>query len=287
MIDDPDMRDCGSPPGQNGASSQEFEHAVTATIEAMRAYAAPFTTPITTHDFKNLEPMMWGSGSYYGSGSRQFLITNDHVAIERPKRDLAFLLKSGSEYVRMVRKFYRSGRPQDVAVTEVTDEWNATPNDRNLIDLNQFDQRHDPVPGEILFVAGYTHERSRLSGLAGGLLTLGTAYGTQACSPAAHEDFDPKYHFAIHYSSEYVKLSTTLAGSKLPDPHGMSGSLIWNTKRVECMSRDAAWSPDHARVTGIAWGWPSNSVCLFATRVEHFREFAEFVMSKPSQFDDI
>jgi hypothetical protein len=58
----------------------------------------------------------------------------------------------------------------------------------------------------------------------------------------------------------------------LPDPHAMSGSLVWNTRFVEMSRRNEHWSPGDAVVTGLLWSWPDESK-IVATRIEYVRSF--------------
>lgn len=80
---------------------------------------------------------------------------------------------------------------------------------------------------------------------------------------------DPNYHFALHYSPD--KATSADGNSSLPDPHGFSGSLVWDTKYVACRQSNRKWCPEMAEVTGIAWGWPSSEACILVTKVEHLK----------------
>ena len=55
------------------------------------------------------------------------------------------------------------------------------------------------------------------------------------------------------------------------DPHGFSGSLVWDTKFISCRQKGKEWRPELAKITGIVWGWPSASACILATKVEHLK----------------
>ncbi|MEX9522689.1 hypothetical protein AB7Y45_25780, partial [Escherichia coli] len=73
-------------------------------------------------------------------------------------------------------------------------------------------------------------------------------------------------HFSLFYPPDLAK--SVDGTSHLPDPHGFSGSLVWDTKRVACLLENKAWEPSMAEVTGIVWGWPSSSACILATKVD-------------------
>lgn len=100
------------------------------------------------------------------------------------------------------------------------------------------------------------------------MCTTGTPYLTQECPfPKTVEGADSKYHFSLFYLPD---LAENIDGtSRLPDPHGFSGSLVWDTKLVSCIQSGEQWNPNMAKVTGIVWGWPSSSGSILATKVEH------------------
>jgi hypothetical protein len=62
--------------------------------------------------------------------------------------------------------------------------------------------------------------------------------------------------------------------SSIPfDQHGMSGSLVWNTRIKEFAASGETWTPGVARLTGLLWGWDTSDRFLFATRIEHVSAF--------------
>jgi len=66
--------------------------------------------------------------------------------------------------------------------------------------------------------------------------------------------------------------STVERGPCLPLPPGMSGSLVWNTRRVECAQSQRPWPPSEARVTGLMFGWSHCANWVYATKVEYLRK---------------
>jgi hypothetical protein len=48
----------------------------------------------------------------------------------------------------------------------------------------------------------------------------------------------------------------------LANPHGFSGSLLWNTKLVEAIQSNVEWNPSMSEVTGVIWAWPSSAVSI-------------------------
>jgi hypothetical protein len=62
----------------------------------------------------------------------------------------------------------------------------------------------------------------------------------------------------MHWRPE-ATTSTDGKTSSIPlDPHGMSGSFVWNTRLAEFTGRDETWTPGVARLTGIVWGWDTS-----------------------------
>lgn len=81
----------------------------------------------------------------------------------------------------------------------------------------------------------------------------------------------PDKHIVVHYP---VETWSTVGGpiSEVPHPGGMSGSLLWDTKRIACSLRGESWSPEMARVCGLLWSEYRNPDIVVATRVEWLRE---------------
>lgn len=58
---------------------------------------------------------------------------------------------------------------------------------------------------------------------------------------------------------------------ELPNPQGMSGSLLWDTKFVASMSTGRKWNPELAMVCGLIWGAYRSPEAIVATKIEHLR----------------
>lgn len=138
------------------------------------------------------------------------------------------------------------------------------------IPVKRFASTHHPRRGELLFFIGYSGDRSGFC--FGSLIAPGTpCSGQEVEFPSGIGD--PRFHFAIGYRRD---LAVSVDGSSrgLPTPPGFGGSLVWNSRFVECVEKNKEWSPEEAQVTGIVWGWPSSDACLLATRVEHLNLLA-------------
>ena len=158
--------------------------------------------------------------------------------------------------------------PVDVAIAPIDDRvWAKTAAEHRAtpIPFSRFATSHRPVLGELLFMVGYSGVRSAF--LFGTLVSRGTPYLTQE-TPLLADYGNTDYHFAIHYLPDRA-ISPAERPEGLPTPPGLSGSLVWNTRFMECTQAGLNWDPAQAQVTGIIWGWPSAGGCLVATKVEH------------------
>jgi hypothetical protein len=87
-----------------------------------------------------------------------------------------------------------------------------------------------------------------------------------------HGNLHPNY-FLLIYSPE--KAQWVDPGNKvgLSDPHGLSGALVWNTRRIECLAQNKEWTPDLAQVTGLLCRWDSPTSTVMAVRIEVVLDF--------------
>lgn len=234
-------------------------------LEDMVLETARFITPISRvidHDYGELE----GSGSYIEIGGMRYLITNEHVASRLQTHSLAHQFAGSSNVYRTKAPFVANPYPYDIGLRRISDElWHEAAHKADAIPFNRIADKHSPVDGELFFIVGYAGERAKF---AFGQLNCETiAYLMQADQfPSDHGDAD--LHFAIAYRPDLAR-STKARGKGLPDPHGLSGTLVWNTRYVELTKNEQKWTPEQAKVTGIVWGWPSGDGCLLATRAEH------------------
>ncbi len=246
-------------------SEAEFQIICDDTVKAMSTHVEPFTTPIS-RVLSDTHGVHHGTGSYFQAGCVKFLITNEHVITSRANNPLTHKFKGNDTLFVITNPALIVKAPIDVAIARIDEKiWKENSYSAAAIPLSRFAPTHAPVQYEILFFAGFSGQLSKF--FYGHLITPGSPYATQESPfPKAVKEADSKYHFSLFYPPD---LARSVDGkSSLPDPHGFSGSLVWDTKRVECLQTGKEWSPDMAQVTGIVWGWPSNAVCILATKVE-------------------
>ncbi|MBX9332668.1 hypothetical protein K5M56_15605 [Serratia marcescens] len=238
------------------------------TVNAMIEHVRPYLTPISYEESADYG-RHHGSGSYFEAEGEKFLITNEHVARKAKEVSLASQFFENENIIRLTNQFFCENHPIDLAISKIDSEiWSQHHTASQAIPLNRFAKQHNPASHELLFFSGFSGERSTFH--FGHLITRGTPYMTQESPfPQAVPGGDPDYHFSLFYPPD---LAESVDGtSHLPDPHGFSGSLVWDTKRVACLLGNKAWEPSMAEVTGIVWGWPSSSACILATKVEKFK----------------
>jgi hypothetical protein len=238
------------------------------TLETMMVHVEPFITPIWKYKNPDQSDIkLHGSGSYFENKYGQFLITNDHVAKYNKVYRLTHSFKGSENILNIKNEFIADPPPIDVAISKIeNDIWLDKKCEGEALPISRFANAHCPVKGELLFFAGFSGERSKV--LFENCFSRGTPFLTQECPfPDSIEQADSKFHIAIPYPPELAESKDS--SLPLPDPHGFSGSFLWNTKRIECQQKKIEWTPCMAEVTAIIWGWPSSAVCILATKVEH------------------
>lgn len=232
-------------------------------LEAMRAHVRPFVTPISkvlSHDHGE----QLGTGSYIDIHSQRYLLTNEHVARELQQSSIAHQFYGSDNVFRCINPMVADPAPVDAALAFIEDEvWGHSAHTAGQIPLSRCASKHAPLENELLFLVGYPGARSKF--LFNTLITPGVPYLTQE-APLLESHGNTQYHFALHYSPEKA-ISPDARAQPLPPPPGMSGSLVWNTRVLECHNAGVKWTPAEAQVTGLVWGWPD--VYLIGTKVEH------------------
>jgi hypothetical protein len=243
------------------------QHHVT---DAMLEHTRPFTTPLT----RGSETTVWleGSGSYVAIDDKRLLLTCEHVAI-REALDFRF---HGSVQVYGYRgKWTMEPQPVDIAFgLPIDKEWAATSHKALAIPYARFAQKHQVCEqAELLFFRGYAGENARYG------FGVHRAGATGYCSQEKQDSGDDSI-FEIFWEPENTQFSSgtsaeARAGTKVDDPGGMSGSLVWNTRYLEALKAGRNWSPKDAIVTGLLRRWDKTTKTLLVYRVEHLRAWLD------------
>jgi hypothetical protein len=245
---------------------QKWKEICDETLEKMKEHVEPFITPIWKYKEEN-DILLHGSASYIEYANEKFIISNEHVAKANLHYHLTLSFKGNENIFNIKNHFLGEEYPIDVSITKVDNNlWIEEHMEGKAIPLERFSSKHATVDGELLFFAGFSGERSKV--LFENCISRGTPFLTQECQfPTSLEEANPTFHISIPYSPELAETKNIF--DSLPNPHGFSGSLLWNTKRKECILKKLQWDPSMAEVTAVIWGWPSSSVCILATKIEH------------------
>jgi hypothetical protein len=256
-------------------TEDEWNAAMPKVVADMTAYLRPYRAAIYEYHAANGDDgeygKGWGSGSYLRLGDRVFILTNEHVSCVRQQNRVLTHQFDGQEDIRrIVGNHVEYPYPLDLALLPVNmTAWAEPSNLSQAIGIEQIALGHDPVPTEILAFNGFAGER--VSFRFGTVLAKGTCYTSGEADLPESDQFSSRLHFGIEYRPD---LATDVIGRDgLPDPHGFSGSTVWNTGFVAAKMAGVPWSPDMAKVTGVIWGWPSGNALLVATRAEYLRSF--------------
>jgi hypothetical protein len=241
----------------------------------MRLVMMPFVTPLVRTEPDGAAHV--GSGGCLEQLGRKLLLTNDHVVREGQGR-LAHKYFDSDRYFA-IAGVIGEPLPTDLAVALIDQSWHMTSHSAMTFPEHRIAPKHNPVRGELLFMMGFAGKRAYYSPSLNVIVTHGTPYLTQEFDPALeereikHRKFDPKYHFAMPWEPEKIDLVDKDKKTIPIDPHGFSGSLVWNTRFKEYGEANKDWEPGVAQLTGIVWGWPTNSSVPFATRIEFVTTF--------------
>lgn len=243
----------------------EFDNICTDAAIKMRKHVLPFTSPISCAK-ENDYGEHHGTGSYIESEGTKYLITNEHVARAINQLPITHTFWDTEDIFQIKHPVLTVTAPIDIALCLVNQStWEYGQHNSKAIPINRFANSHDPIENELLFIAGFSGQRSNFQ--FEHLSTPGTPFLTQESPfPENESDANKKYHFSLNYKPD---LATSVDGTSiLPNPPGLSGSLVWDTKRIKYYRDGLSWKPECAKVTGIVWGWPSSEACLLATKIE-------------------
>ena len=256
MCDDADFR---LPPEEE----QRRLAIIHATDERMAAHSAPHITVIARR-MADDEADFIGSGSFMVLAGQSFLVTAMHVVMDAASdagTGAAFSNGDCKPY-QLVTAPFSTDQHLDIAIAPVT-------LDREPASMRQAcpSAYIAQVAGSLddwLFVHGFPGTQSRYLRISQGIHSRTLPYGTVTAIPS-WPGFNPDLHFAIGFEPTSAQHSDGTSAT-LPDPHGMSGSAVWNTRRSEV---GAGWQPTDARIIGVIHRWDQHGRCLIGTRIEH------------------
>lgn len=246
-------------------------------VNEMANHVWPFVTPLSK-SLSSDRGMALGTGNYIEFEGNAFLMTNCHVVEAAIGANLGHLPNHHDEYVA-VNTAITAPWPIDLAVAPISKS--LLGDSQSAIPLERFDQYFRPVQGEWLFFLGFpgttaTRHQPQLPSNTrvswfGSLPTIGIPIVTQQVEqlPPGLPHYDATTHVAVHFPASAPK-SPGSQPKDLPNPHGMSGSLLWDTKYVAARQAGGDWTPNMARVCGLVWAAHPTPEVVVATIVDHF-----------------
>jgi hypothetical protein len=242
-------------------SRSEWDALVQETTLAMSAYVPQYLTPVSRAISAD-EGVLEGTGSYVKIDGAWYLLTNEHVAAAVTRGPLGHMFY-GSDRVHPLRSdFATISAPTDAAIARV--DTTEAPSEASAVPLSIYAPRHQAVKRELLFLTGYPGARSTFG--FNTLFTPMTPYLT--LEDTDQSDLLGDHHFAVPWRPDLVQ-SVDGRPPFMSLPHGMSGSLVWNTRRLECHLSGQLWTPQEARVTGLVFAWSTCANWVYATKVEY------------------
>jgi hypothetical protein len=250
------------------------------TKERMAHFVTQFVTPVSRSDGPDYG---WagGTGSYTWPGDSlgAYLLTNDYVVNNSEAHLISHLPRQNQEYVVVEKPFHSWPEPIDFACAPIILE--ILSDEKACLCLDQFDDRHHPVNHELLFFLGFpgttlsrwdpANENRTLYSWGNELEVPGYPFLTQAVAESLDmvpSRYNQEFHELIHYPGE-ARREANGEMIEVRNPRGLSGSLLWDTKRVACYANGVEWQPEYARVCGMIWLAGEESPVLVATRIEH------------------
>jgi hypothetical protein len=251
-------------------TAQRWNNLCRETARAMQGHCRRYVTPIShavEYEWGGLE----GTGGYIGFGGKRLLLSNEHVLRDWETRQFCHQFHGCDDVFKLDKPQALEPHPVDSAVCVIENKiWEMRRHSAEVVPVKRIAERHKPVPGELLFLVGYPQQRSK--SLYRNLFNEALQLTTQEPPDSPIPDLHPNY-FLLAYSPERAQSVDPANPVTLSNPHGLSGSLVWNTRRVECLAQNREWSPDLAQVTGLLCRWDSPTSTVMAIRIEVVVDF--------------
>jgi len=231
----------------------------------MQLTTYPFITPISRQAIAGIGELH-GTGTFVELRGRPYILTNEHVVRLGVGFQLSHFVGGGRFVSNINFPFCAAPSPIDAAIARVNPEV-LVGGDRQVLPASSLDTTFSPVDGEIMFVQGYPVNLEAFD--ADTLRAHATPLTIDLIDLPIRHEIDPAKHIAVRYP--IVGYQPGGQAAFLPDPVGLSGSALWDTKYVAAGANE--WVPGNAKVAGLIFGYISNPSCLLATKIEVVREF--------------
>jgi hypothetical protein len=233
----------------------------------MREFVFPIVTPLVVVRAGKTEPL--GTGSFFRFFGQNYVLTAEHVA-RNGAGGIIQHLPGPHDRFSTTGAFMTERMPFDLALAKATSLVSLPP--------RALDSQYAPVDDtELFFFLGFPGSTARRMEpiteanirreYFGTFPTEGLPFIAQAVRPAERPGYDPMVHAAFKYPA----LATHQSGARraIPNPQGLSGSLLWDTNRVHAWRRGIPWRPEMARVCGVIHSDFDEDEFIVATKVEH------------------
>jgi hypothetical protein len=273
-----------------GVNTEALLHIEKSLGDQVATYSTVITK-IAPNDTRDPPGDLHGTGWFVEIEKQKFMLTCEHVAEELSRSMLCASFHGSEAGFNLNNPVSSLTYPLDVALTAITENtWRLVEHEARCIPTSLFAKRHAPVPGELMYIAGYPGELGRVwpampSNSDDDMVESGLQlYTTAVLVCQIQEYFDPVLddevprpveglHFLLPYTPEHAVYMHDDQDEPLPRAPGLSGSLVWNTRYIEVTSAGGTWRPEDALVTGIVWGNSTKAGVLVATPVQHILSF--------------
>jgi len=242
---------------------QEWIKVCDKVADGMKAHTRPFVTPLafSAEDEIRLE----GTGSYVLFEEQRILLTCQHV---REKGGVDYRFWGSDDVYKHSGPWEEDARPSvDVAVAAMGDNlWNATTHQAAPVPYARFAPSHHLIQREeLLFFRGFAGENAQYG------FGVHQANGTGYCSQEKQVDVPDPSIFEVFWEPQETNFTSgtdeeTRNAVKIENAGGFSGSLVWNTRYLECCNAGRTWTPEQAVVTGLLRRWDTATKTLLGSR---------------------
>lgn len=253
-------------------NTEELQSMAQEVREVMERLVKPMTSPLLTEGEMDQVPI--GTGSFVSIRGSKYVLTAEHVV-----RDLSHRMGvlRGALYLPSENDFFTRSAPFTSAPFPVNLAFARIPTANSVMSLEQVDEMWSPVEGELLFALGYpgsaagrtdaiipSNERRVLFD-SYPLTSVALIAQQNVSRVASRSRHNPDLHFTFQYGA------FSLDGQPTPNPRGLSGTLVWDTKRIWAHRAGQPWQPEMARVCGMLHTEYVEDDFLSAVRIEHMR----------------
>ncbi len=238
---------------------------------ATAAHVRPYTASIS-RSVDDESGAAHGSGLYLDIKGRPFLLTCEHVVrrgYEGGGR-IAHLPRAGGNYHAFPNPWFSECDPVDLAVTAI-DATNWSGGDRRALPVSRVAKSYEIAPNELLILSGYPAKAAYFSRFTGEPVLDSPLVPYTARVAALPEGVDSARYFGLQYEMEKAEAADGGKG-RLPPAPGFSGSPIWDAGFVAGGCRED-WTPEAARVIGVAVRWNEGESFVLAVKAQHVRTF--------------